>query len=102
MLEGLNYGSRCGFCFKGDGVLFFVWLWVLVLICCVGVVGWGEEVSEGWGFNYGEVGVCRWGVALNCGGSRWGFVLRWGLGSGCVLFVLIFGDRVLVFNNEVI
>ena len=53
VLEGLSYGSRCGFCFKGDGVLFFVWLWVLVLICCVGVVGWGEEVSEGWGFNYG-------------------------------------------------
>ena len=73
-----------------------------LLICCVGVVGWGEEVSEGWGFHYGEAGVCRWGVALNCGGSRWGFVLRWGLVSGCVLFVLIFGDRVLVFNNEVI
>ena len=36
----------------------------MLLICCVGVVGWGEEVSEGWGFNYGEVGVYWWGWGL--------------------------------------
>ena len=76
----MGVGEGCG---RGAWLLGCVFIFGLLVLGCL-----GDEVLDGWGLNYG---------------SRWGYCFKGeGLVLGCVLFVLICGDRVLVFNNEVI
>lgn len=70
------------------------------------VLRWGLVLGDVYIFGFCVGGWFAWvrGVerCLNCG-SRWRFCFEMGVGFGCVFDLFrSAGDRVLLFNNEVI